>query len=172
MRLSALLAITISQLLVAALPTDAPPDAPTSIPDINATDITWLEETSANGDPFLIGTPSNDTMTKRENGVKQPFSLGVSWQVWKSVHGPSASDLKNVAAITYALVYEWPYFRDAQGGDGRMYTWCLDFTNELHYNYWFQDEEGDVYNVNTFRNGDHFVCYNSKKPTIVRVSGR
>ena len=53
----------------------------------------------------------------------------------------------------------------------KVYSYYVEFTNVENYDYYFVDETGDHYNVNCFRIGNHYVQYNSSKPTIVRVVG-
>jgi len=52
-----------------------------------------------------------------------------------------------------------------------LYEYSLWFTNLDHYDYYFVDETGDIYECNTFSNANHVVQYSSDKPTIQKVKG-
>ena len=54
---------------------------------------------------------------------------------------------------------------------GSVYDYRLSFVNNQTYDYHFYDETGDSYRVNTYSVGEHYVRYNSKKPTILFVTG-
>lgn len=125
--------------------------------------IDWREHTSKLGRKYEVGYPK-DLHERAPLGAeltKTNFGISVNWPVSDSSWKNTDAAVQSRAAITrYAL---WKY-------DG-LYTYKLMFTNTEHYNYYFYDETGDSYQVNTYRNGDHYVRYGSDSPNIVYISG-
>ena len=142
---------------------------PTSVaPAPKDEELVWEKFETAGGKTFSVGRPAGEStkpaFSIAASGVK--FNLPVDWPAkendvagqWKN----TPADFANVSRITrYNL-----YFND-----GGFWDWRLDFTNEDTYDYYFRDEEGDVYTVRTWSKGDHYVRFDSKKPKIVNVSG-
>jgi hypothetical protein len=94
-------------------------------------------------------------------GGKRDFGIAVSWAVGDTQWKNTSPDVRERSAITRYKLYEY---------DG-SWKYMLEFSNEEHYDYYFYDETGDKYEVNTFRNGDHYVRYDSDQPNIVFISG-
>lgn len=72
----------------------------------------------------------------------------------------TSPDVQRTLAITRYSLHRSPGF---------IYDYTLSFTNIVRYNYYFIDESGDEYCVNTFNTGNHSFNFNSKKPTIVFI---
>jgi hypothetical protein len=53
--------------------------------------------------------------------------------------------------------------------DELFFTYELDITTSETYYYLFRDEEPDEYSLNCFMTGNHYVRYNSREPTIVKI---
>ena len=52
---------------------------------------------------------------------------------------------------------------------GAVYTYRLNFVNSKGWSFTFVDEYGDTYYCWTWRNGSHYIDYNSPQPTMVGV---
>ncbi|KAK4504830.1 hypothetical protein PRZ48_002792 [Zasmidium cellare] len=136
------------------------PSASTSTTATKGT-IHWEQSNSLNGHAFEIGYISDSPPSTLS---KTNFGIAVDWPVssshdWHSV----TDDVKARAAITQYALY--------QQDEGSKYKYILYFTNYEHYDYYFYDETGDRYEVNTYRNGDHYVRFNSERPKIAYVTG-
>jgi hypothetical protein len=134
---------------------------------LNEEAITWEEFESEKGKKYQVGylekNEVNGEDPEKKLMDKKNFGIAVSWPVtinsdWILTSG----DVKSRAAITQYALYKY---------NGSTYDYKLYFTNTEHYNYLFYDETGDSYRVNTYRNGDHFVRYNSEEPKIVYIKG-
>lgn len=137
-----------------------------TINDIDENSIRWEKFKSKKGEKYEVGYLKESNLSEEKKAeilTKSDFGIAVSWPVgdktWKSPN----PDTQNIAAITnYTL---------CQQDKGEYYQYILWFINTEHYNYYFYDETGDYYQVNTFRNGQHYVRYNSLKPNIAYISG-
>lgn len=128
--------------------------------DVEELRIHWHEFASRHGQKFEVGyLDEGDALAHDER--KTPFGIGVSWPVGDSRWKATTSVVKQRAAITRYALYQ----------TSGQYQYILYFTNTEHYNYYFYDETGDYYQCNTFRNGDHWVRYNSNMPDIVYITG-
>lgn len=135
--------------------------------------IIWREFTSAKGKKYEVGylsEPGADQGGTGEATGKSDFGISCNWPVaaepadWIT----TASSFKTTTAISrYKLHSNAAASGDNVGG----YAYRLEFSNEEHYDYDFFDEEGDSYGCNTFSNTDHFIRYNSDKPTIAYIKG-
>ena len=142
--------------------------------------IEWTKVKSANGQEFevgrLPGKSATSTTVTPSPGVQasgflssasadQNFGITVNWPVDtdSSDWVDTSDEVKKKAAITRYALYpiQNPVF----------YTYILCFTNTKNYDYFFSDETGDSYEVNTYESGDHSVRFNSSKPTIVYIRG-
>jgi len=47
-----------------------------------------------------------------------------------------------------------------------VYSYVLEFTNNRHWLFHFWDQTNEVYEVETYRNGDHYLRYSSRSPAI------
>ncbi|KAI0669103.1 hypothetical protein C8Q78DRAFT_231108 [Trametes maxima] len=109
-----------------------------------------------------------DTMNPIPLASGPPFSIGVHWPVahagawdeWK----PTSAEVNRTARIPRYNLYKY-------GTPSDNWTYMLQFSNADTYRYHFRDAEGDTYTVDTWRNGDHYLRFNSSAPTIVNVSG-
>jgi hypothetical protein len=57
-----------------------------------------------------------------------------------------------------------------KNSEPNIWDYTLKFTNTKGWRFWFADEEKDVYQVDTILNRNHWLKYNSGKPTIVFVT--
>jgi len=128
--------------------------------------VRWEELKSDKGFSYQVGFPEGqaeeDGSESQTVGGKKDFGIGVSWPPTGGSWVQTPSIVRARAAIT----------RYSLGPCSGAWKYELYFTNTEHYHYYFYDETGDYYGVNTFRNGDHYVRYNSSAPDIVYISGR
>ncbi len=131
--------------------------------------IYWKEFRSKFGKKYEIGYQKKYDLFEDEKlqlapaPTKEPFGISVVWTVatnqdWINTPGT----VRRTSAITRYALYKY---------NRHNYAYLLYITNTLHYNYYFYDETGDYYQINCFRNGDHWVRYNSEKPEIIYFSG-
>lgn len=140
--------------------------------------VVWTKATTKNGQSYAVGVGKASTDIKSElqaglsefggpvlkpaHGEPEAFSIGVNWPVADAFVATS-TEVYDVAGISkYELKKNawWNY-----------YDYCLWIDNNVNYTYSFQDETGDVYKLTTLIHGEHYVQYDSKKPTIIKVSG-
>ena len=96
-----------------------------------------------------------------ENAVqKSDFGISVDWPVGDEAWKSTTHAVKATAAITRYRLYETT----------GLWSYRLEFTSTKTYDYAFFDATGDSYSVSTYLNGDHYVRYNSNKPTILYIS--
>lgn len=135
---------------------------------IDESEIQWEDFTSKSGNRYQVGfLPTgqllkNDRISSSQGSVsKKNFGVAVDWPVGDGTWINTTSYVQSVAAITKYTLHtnsgEWAY--------------RLEFQNTEHYDYYFYDQTGDSYEVNTYRNGSHYVRYNSASPTIAYISG-
>ncbi|WP_046757079.1 hypothetical protein [Kordia jejudonensis] len=141
--------------------------------DIDDSAITWKVHTSEKGEKYEVGYLSeeefsisnsiNSSVKVPSNGhsSKEDFGVTVNWPVADSKWKNTVSHVKDRASITHYALYVHEGFRKHK----------LWFKSTKHYKYTFYDETGDGYVVNTFRNGKHYVRFNSKRPRIVYITG-
>ncbi|CAB5362292.1 unnamed protein product [Rhizophagus irregularis] len=111
---------------------------------------------------FLLTTLATfaSTLEKVKRDNKQDFGICVDWKVQENNSWvDTTADVKKTAGILQYKLF----------GNGGKYR--LEFTNTVTYNYYFSDETGDRYQVNTYLTGNHYVEYSSSKPNIVFISG-
>ncbi|PPU73626.1 hypothetical protein XcuCFBP2542_16380 [Xanthomonas cucurbitae] len=114
--------------------------------------------------PFQVGFSNASASGADDTAVqgKRDFGIDVNWPLTDNAWTDTNQDVKSTAAISrYAL---------GPNGGG-TWAYILHFSNTEHYNYYFSDKTGDGYQVNTFRNGDHYVRYNSSDPAITFIKG-
>ena len=128
--------------------------APESKPDGTSASVPEPQALTAGGPVALASGPSFNI------AVNWPVAHAGAWDEWKA----TGDDVRGTARITRYNLYKY-------GTPSDNWNYMLQFTNEDTYHYYFTDQEGDTYSVNTFRNGDHYLRYNSNAPNIVRVSG-
>ncbi|KAL8861617.1 MAG: hypothetical protein Q9178_002142 [Gyalolechia marmorata] len=129
--------------------------------------IFWEKATSKKGMVFEIGKKkSGDDKSKNCDVVvtttKEDFGLDVNWPLGNSDWKGSSTDVQSTAAITRYALHSSSFPR---------FDFVLEFTNTVNYNYHFYDQTGDSYQVNTYDEGNHYVRFNSAKPTILFVTG-
>ena len=134
--------------------------------------IQWETVTRKDGVPYKVGRKKIDC-AEEENVVaakvgkaKENFGIDVNWPVNNS----SWVDVpENVATITGIRKYKLWKCNAING------NYCLqiynDVTHDYSYDYCFYDETGDGYSLNTYLNREHYVQYDSTKPTILFITG-
>lgn len=137
--------------------------------------VVWTEFTSSNGKRYQVGTvpqdrsagrgPAAGTWDEDVTASGPKFGIALDWKVqpagqskWKN----TTSDVEGRAKLTRFKITQ---------DNGLVFKYQLEITNTDTYNYFFYDEEGDAYQINTFSKGDHWVNYNSEHPTIAYVRG-
>ena len=85
---------------------------------------------------------------------------------WKAVRWPVGDiSWKATDDASRLLISRYKLYTN----NGLLWDYKLEFTNTGGSDFDFMDEAGDVYNVFAILDGDHYVRYNSEKPTIVAV---
>ncbi|MFC5045571.1 hypothetical protein ACFSTE_18635 [Aquimarina hainanensis] len=128
-------------------------------------DIIWEERTSKNGKKYHIGYHKNAEILEGASSDKTPFSIEVYWPATDNDNWivQDSSFIATTGISRYSLNKDRPWYK--------VYKKILNFTCQVHYDYYFTDETGDIYECNVFRNGNHYVQYNSDKPNIIHVKG-
>jgi len=137
-----------------------------SIAFVDESTIIWKEFISKNGNKYEVGylkklNLEDDAASNKGLG-KSDFGICVSWPVGTDRYKNTTPKVDSVASISRYALYDQ---------NGTIYKYILYFTNSQRYNYYFYDETGDHYQVNTFRDGNHYVRFNSNKPNITFFSG-
>ncbi|KAL9627163.1 MAG: hypothetical protein Q9204_006767 [Flavoplaca sp. TL-2023a] len=134
---------------------------------LDETHIKWQPAMSTKGVPFEIGVKSYPDTVHHYCDItanpKEDFGLVVDWPFdknsdWKSTR----NDVQDTAAITRYSLYS---------SSSPIYDYVFEMTNTVDYNYYFNDQSGDSYPINTIEKGDHLVRYNSKKPNVLFITG-
>lgn len=127
--------------------------------------IHWKEMKSRNGVSYEVGYENEadlkQALAQAPVQSKSDFGICVDWPVGDSNWKQTKPNVVQTAAITSYALYQ----------NSGAYKYILYFTNTQNYNYFFYDETGDHYQVNTFRNGSHYVRFNSQKPNITFATG-
>lgn len=144
---------------------------PTSHLPLDDGSIRWRKATSQNGKPYEIGVALTSIEAQSEihqttgqdfaRKEKTEFSIFVEWPVGESLWTTTSNEVQDIAAITEYKLYEYNGF----------WKYVLHFKNTLTYDYQFKDESGGLYRCDTFVTGDHYIRYDSDKPTITKVMG-
>ncbi|KAG6822844.1 hypothetical protein H0H92_012383 [Tricholoma furcatifolium] len=154
--------------------------APTSQDATSSDKTQWTKGMSSNGTPFEFGVrnfEAGKTEPEAHCHESEPTAKAISIADWG---GPSRS-------LTYIhWPVDWARYWHAEPrtevigisqyqlryDGGLIYDYQLIFTvtSGSYLYYMFEDEEGDTYEVNIWSLGDHFFRFNSKKPTIVKVT--
>lgn len=116
------------------------------------------EKVGSAGETYEVGSIEEEGLT--------PFDVTVNWQVGSAgTWVETSKDIREKTGIVrYCLC--------KQDDPSASYQYILYFVNEKHYKYYFYDQESSrPYKVNTFRNAQHWVRYDSKQPTIIRITG-
>jgi len=136
--------------------------------------IEWTQAISQNGRRFEIGIKKSEhskerpseVATEEENQVLMTDPQGrasdwtkVNWRVGDDTWNDTTGSISSIIT-RYKLYYN---------GFPNIYSYTLEFSNKLYSEFFFMDESGDKYQVVTWRDGDHWLKYNSDKPTIVSV---
>ena len=136
---------------------------------IEGKQVFWKKHTSKKGVEYEVGylaeedhqqASGDKKLTIESKGGRKSFWVDVDWGVdndWEN----ESSDFSSQTAITKHKVAVY----------SGIYDYILKIVNTAHYHYHFQDESGDWYGLNTFRNGSHYVRYNSPQPKIVSIKG-
>jgi hypothetical protein len=88
---------------------------------------------------------------------------------WSSYPREKQSELRGISVSNMAL-------RKAKlGSSWRVISTCwydyiLTFTSHSSHSFAFEDEAGDVYKITCYVNGQHAIMFDSKRPSIVKVT--
>ncbi|VXB49759.1 conserved hypothetical protein [Flavobacterium sp. 9AF] len=128
------------------------------------TTIVWEKRISKNGKEYHVGY-HEDAERLETTSDKVPFSIKVDWPATNSSDWivQDSSFIATTGISRYSLDKDRPWYK--------YYKIVLNFTAQVHYDYYFTDETGDIYECNVYSNGDHYVQYNSEKPNIIHVKG-
>jgi len=150
---------------------------PQPLPPVEESSIVWEGFTSKSGVEYSVGTlktaeesdaANPDSNARLAGPSKEPFSVKVEWPLGDDSWKAASPEVQEKAAITqYAL-------SNNNTGLGSWFTasrYALRFSNADTFNYFFYDETGDHYQVNTFTKGEHVVRFDSANPKIVFITG-
>jgi hypothetical protein len=133
------------------------------IPKVIEADIEWEDRVTDGGKKYQVGYQKGDGQLQTKTDlVLSPFGIAVNWPVAGKGWIATTPTVQQRAKITECQLFE----------ANTVWRYSLNFVNTAHYNYFFYDETGDYYQVNTFRNGTHYVAYDSDKPTIAYIRGK
>jgi len=126
--------------------------------------IVWEDRISKNGKKFKIGYHKDAEMLDKSYS-KKPFNVKVDW--------PVVPESTTWIVQSSSFIEETGISRYYLNNDTTIppYVYFLNFTCQVHYDYYFTDESGDIYQCDVFRNGNHYVAYNSDSPNIMNISG-
>ena len=127
-----------------------------SLPVVQDDNIRWTQARSQNGVTFEFGVAKHLFTTESAEKVEIPVYWPPTGGVWKKTEGEVA---------TYISQYNLD-----KNHWSPLWDWRLDFTNKLRGTFGFTDETGDTYSVSCYFVGDYYFKYNSKMPTIVKVT--
>ena len=125
----------------------------------DAAGIVWKEMKSENGATFEVGVQASGAAARgidegEPDRPREGPPIAVDWPVgddtWKDV------DTGAKGITRYKLHSNSP----------SIWKYRLDFSNVRTGTFVFFDESGDGYKVATYQIGDHYVRYNSPRPTI------
>jgi len=140
-----------------------------SLPDDDG--IQWTKATSKNGVPFEFGVLKTNRLvesTDEENTGDKGEVLTATYPR-HSVYWPVGDESTWIDLGPPVAVYITRYklYRNTWS----MWSWRLDVTvtGASGFTYSFTDKTGDTYDILIMVQGDHYVRYNSKQPTIVYV---
>lgn len=150
-------------------------------PPVDDSSIVWKDFKSKNGAGYSVGALKTADDSDADADAADPdsgarfaapsgelFGIQVDWPLGDSNWKSTSPEVQEKAGIThYALSLN-------NTGFGSFFTssrYALRFMNTDTFNYFFYDETGDYYQVNTWTTGDHVVRFDSAKPKIVFVSG-
>ncbi len=83
--------------------------------------------------------------------------VDVNWPAG-SYHSPTIQAVQNIGISNVDMGYY-----------SIIWKYNLHFENTSGWGFQFKDATGDIYRCSTFRNAWHYILYNSKDPTIIRV---
>jgi len=148
-----------TQILIPPQQINAPTQHSSSAPSFDDSEVQWENATSTKGNPYMIGFRKNQDDSDRTIAEE---SWEVYWPIstdWQQALGPVNSD---GGIAMYKLL-------DAKGW---VFKYELNISIKENYPqgvYYFCDETKDCYEIRVCNIGDHYVNYNSDKPTVRRV---
>ena len=133
------------------------------------------EGTSQKGNPYRF---DKEKPIATEMGEDKPVSVqkdkasvNVFWPVTTDWVDAGEEVKRKVGVTRYKLLYRpRPPHMPGQRPPPVWPEYTLWFTNTVHYDYVFLDRTPDGYTNITLRNGDHWIEYDSKDPTIVMIA--
>lgn len=137
----------------------------------------WETRTSKNGKEFRVGyretDPETENKSAEENGDAEKNASRPHAKVsWEPVKNSTKWIVQTNNFTIDTGITRYNLDNRTSIIDNILFRYRLRITNLRNYNYFFTDESGDVYNINTFIVGDHQVQYNSDDPTIKLISWR
>ncbi|KIM35554.1 hypothetical protein M413DRAFT_449695 [Hebeloma cylindrosporum] len=138
--------------------------------------IQWIEAKSRNGAAYKTGTIPTKGVDQVKGGAagrglkaekpsKEDFGVDVNWPVDGKWYQTS-SDFKSLTGITNYMVSKNDSFI-------AIFDYVISFKTDESYDYHFEDETGDRYECNVYLTSTtHYISYNSKKPTIINITGK
>ena len=140
--------------------------------DIKETESHFVVEfTSQSGKKYEVGYPKEggyskedieDTLNASNAGNLDQNSANSEYAtlVW-TVNGDSTTSR---AAMNIGIVGGY-----VNKGSGKIYDCQVTFSNTEGMSFRFMDQSGDTYWCSAPRNGNHYINYNSDKPSIIGV---
>lgn len=131
--------------------------------------IGWQELTSENGEKYRVKASDYDIADKPVGSEDEPAASGppfngvkVNWEV--GTEGVPSEDVQNRTGITW--------YKLEKNGFWAYHKYKLTVTTKDTYNYTFFDQEPDYYKLDVWKiSGTHTFEYDSKRPTIVSITG-
>lgn len=124
------------------------------------------EKTYRVGYPKASGYRADDLIQGLSKAAEQ-IDSDISEESWRSVNwAPNGKSETSRKAITRGLIGG---FVD-KASSYLIYEYRINFANFDRQSFRFKDETDDTYVCITLRAGNHYIDYNSDKPTIVGVS--
>ena len=143
----------------------------TSVPvAIDQGAIEWRQARSKKGVVFEIGVAKNATGGAAKSEVTQTAAdiqprydahILVNWPVTGDTWVPTLPGSQVESYISRYMLTTSTWLP--------IYDWKLEFTNIVNGRFQFIDETEDEYQVDCERIGDHYVRYNSERPTIRQI---
>ncbi|KAI0089579.1 hypothetical protein BDY19DRAFT_942970 [Irpex rosettiformis] len=144
----------------------------TSLPlPINEDSIQWTQAKSKNGVPFEIGVVKDAVGEAAQFEAIKTLGLNVQPRIDAHilVNWPVNGDVwVTTQPGSQAASYISRYKLDINHWSP-IWDWKLEFTNIVNGRFQFIDETEDEYRVDCERLGDHYVRYNSARPTIRQI---
>ena len=122
--------------------------------------MTWTNATSAYGIPYRYGYSHKSNISNSENAGLTETIYSVHWPGGSNRWLYAGQDLERAGLKEYKITHttKWVYF-----------DYQINIINTKSAVFYFEDETGDRYKLSALAAYDHYVQYDSKKPTIIRI---